>query len=91
MTTLSEYKAMMEGTTDDSVEQSYTFFHTIKEWEALKASREIAPSLIRVIELAENALNKAHNALDHADVPFQPSAMMATKKALSEIRNLKGE
>jgi len=27
MTTLSEYKAMMEGATDDSVEQSYTFFH----------------------------------------------------------------
>lgn len=83
MTTLSEYKAMMEGATDDSVEQSYTFFHTIKEWEALKASREIAPSLIRVIELAEEALSRYY----HDEICDTSIA----ENALSEIRKLKGE
>ena len=83
MTTLSEYKAMMEGATDDSVEQSYTFFHTIKEWEALKASREIAPSLIRVIELAEELTLEIQqkNHLDFDKVSY----------LREEIRKLRGE
>lgn len=120
MTTIKEYKALMEGTTDgpwgvtnhpnqkayggnlivtprDTDMVVCTVWtcdeddETASNGKFIAASRNIAPELIRVIELAEVALNKAHNALDHADVPFHPSAIIATREALSEIRKLKGE
>ena len=117
MTTIKEYKAMMEGATD----APWSF---IDEWSGIydapdirgaqvriaeivrtpsyisnaqfiAASRNIAPSLIRVIELAEEALNLADNAL-WADIangafPQRKVTRDIVYNALSEIRKLRGE
>lgn len=109
MTTLKEYKAMMEGATDAPWEAtSYEIYGAAKYdaegvWpylgelngqgktenksnaDFIAASRNIAPSLIRVIELAEYALDRA--------LQFKTSEGQENivQQALSEIRNLKGE
>ncbi len=110
MTTLSEYKAMMEGATDAPwvVERPTGNTTHIKRgginicrvrkplhcWEEMEnnadfiaASRNIAPELIRVIELADIALSQVSTgaAVKH------PQIMDNVRQALSEIRKLKGE
>ena len=110
MTTLKEYKAMMEGATD--APWSY-----IDEWSGIydapdirgaqvriaeivrvsdyksnadfiAASRNIAPELIRVIELAEDALEDAEG-YSFGNATHQEH--VARRKALSDIRKLRGE
>ncbi len=138
MTTLKEYKAMMEGATDAPwyshlqrigtnkgpscfvmISQTYGLFGsephalcfddgktvvnlgTNKVWEEnqgqkwpaeengkfIAASRNIAPELIRVIELAEEALVNAQATLRY----YRLYDLEKVEKALSEIRKLKGE
>ncbi len=104
MTTLSEYKTMMEGATDalkavkstiadygdDDPERSLdtewgNVDVKVKHLEPIKATLELTPELIRVIELAEEKfeyiLNNSYSAL----------AIGQAMEALSEIRKLKGE
>lgn len=102
MTTLKEYKAMMEGATDAPWIQyangnqvyggvsetliSYAYGLgglSSKNSAFIAASRNIAPDLIRVIELAEEALLE----IEHSD----ECAQIVATRALSEIRKLKGE
>lgn len=119
MTTIKEYKAMMEGATDvpwrvvqdkgamnDSIWIGKNQFHSIcevrngaddEEYGGLKteeynarficASRNIAPELIRVIELAEEALEDAEG-YSFGNATQQEHD--ARREALSEIRKLKG-
>ena len=108
MTTLSEYKAMMEGATDAPwvVERPTGNTTHIKRgginicrvrkplhcWEEMEnnadfiaASRNIAPELIRVIELAEDAFETCgvnRHGQEYHDWD-------KVKNALSEIRKLK--
>ncbi|MBP9788610.1 MAG: hypothetical protein KBC72_13890 [Acinetobacter sp.] len=106
MTTIKEYKAMMEGATD--APWSY-----IDEWSGIydapdirgaqvriaeivrtsdyksnaqfiAASRNIAPELIRVIELAEDAIFQLLKEHDNQSEQW-------ASEALSEIRKLKGK
>ena len=115
MTTLKEYKAMMEGATDAPI--GYADLSIIKNWHILRGtvyagnekcylafSKEpfqseftncdtpiylhadkLTPSLIRVIELAEDALSQVSTgaAVKH------PQIMDNVRQALSEIRKLK--
>ena len=111
MTTLKEYKAMMEGATDapwsfspqrganghcfqaqvwDSKGDSLAIIestafekYATSDAKFIAASRNIAPELIRVIELAEEALLE----IEHSD----ECAQIVATRALSEIRKLKGE
>ena len=112
MTTLKEYKAMMEGATDapwgvhKQNQKSYVGNNliiipehinmvvctiwaghdddeTASNGKFIAASRNIAPKLIRVIELAEEALLE----IEHSD----ECAQIVATRALSEIRKLKGE
>lgn len=103
MTTIKEYKAMIEGATDGpwygfdasfsrekmvafsviSNDESGANKATRADYEFVMASRNIAPELIRVIELAEEAF-LAVNDKSY----FVPAVV---QKALSEIRKLKGE
>lgn len=103
MTTLKEYKTMMEGATDApwygfdasfsrekmvafsviSNDESGANKATRADYEFVVASRNIAPDLIRVIELAEEALLE----IEHSD----ECAQIVATRALSEIRKLKGE
>jgi len=55
----------------------------LKNAKFIVASRNIAPELIRVIELAEEALLE----IEHSD----ECAQIVATRALSEIRKLKGE
>lgn len=117
MTTLSEYKAMMEGATDAPwkvLEVQGQEFISAKPYEGhpyfgcsstievmseddyptksadvhfLSASRNIAPELIRVIELAEEALIVGLKIRN--DV--HPNDYSILEKAISEIRKLRGE
>lgn len=112
MTTLKEYKTMMEGATDapwSCSEQQGTKGHCFQAqiWDSdgdslatieptvfekyatsdaqfIAASRNIAPDLIRVIELAEEALN---SVVDDYDDKGHGALLV---NALSEIRKLKG-
>lgn len=104
MTTLKEYKSMMEGATDalkavkstiadygdDDPERSLdtewgNVDVKVKHLEPIKATLELTPSLIRVIELAEDALSQVSTgaAVKH------PQIMDNVRQALSEIRKLK--
>lgn len=115
MTTLKEYKAMMEGATDapwsfspqrgtnghcfqaqvwDSKGDSLAIIestafekYATSDAKFIAASRNIAPELIRVIELAEEALIKAQATLRY----YRLYDLEKVEKALSEIRKLKGE
>jgi len=113
MTTLKEYKAMMEGATDAPWVAIYcgqSIYHknarnkkicgmpskegntfedrtNLKNAKFIVASRNIAPELIRVIELAEDALVNAQATLRH----YRLYDLEKVEKALSEIRKLKGE
>lgn len=127
MTTLSEYKAMMEGATDapwklsevmghvtvrDANNETVVGFSTyggdcryLKNARVMTASRNIAPELIRVIELAEIALawyieNDETNEGDNTEIggknwdeenAFWIEGKRKAENALSEIRKLKGE
>ncbi len=106
MTTLSEYKAMMEGATDalkavkstiadygdDDPERSLdtewgNVDVKVKHLEPIKATLELTPELIRVIELAEDAFETCgvnRHGQEYHDWD-------KVKNALSEIRKLKGE
>lgn len=119
MTTLKEYKAMMEGATDapwsyndGSGSEDYVYCNDevgsavacvagkhfnlsliLKEEDRKKngyfiaASRNIAPEIIRVIELAESALETCgvnRHGQEYHDWD-------KIKQALYEIRKLKGE
>lgn len=116
MTTLSEYKAMMEGATDapwvishradtavsannergicstggyaDNTKDPDILYKENKaNADFIAASRNIAPSLIRVIELAEEALETCgvnRHGQEYHDWD-------KIKQALYEIRKLKGE
>ena len=115
MTTISEYKAMMEGATDApwaisrrtdtavSAQGERGICSTggyadnrrnpdelAKENKCnadfIAASRNIAPSLIRVIELAESALNTCGH--DGYEEHYNNDMV---ENALSEIRKLRGE
>ena len=108
MTTIKEYKEMMEGATDgpwklsevmghvmvrDANNETVVGFSTyggdcryLKNARLMTASRNIAPELIRVIELAEEALC----ARVDPEYSFDEDMLLA-RKALSEIRKLKGE
>ena len=106
MTTLKEYKTMMEGATDAPWSYEPQEFRPDRVWKGAKqichvigdsgetqsnaqfiaASRNISPKLIRVIELAEEALC----ARVDPDYSFDEDMLLA-RKALSEIRKLKGE
>ena len=101
MTTIKEYKAMMEGATDApwygfnasfsrekmiafsviSNDESGANIATEADYDFVTASRNIAPSLIRVIELAEEAL-QYHATAEDGNIAWN---------ALSEIRKLRGE
>lgn len=111
MTTIKEYKAMMEGATDApwAVSQqhddkritdirsndwrlnttSYTqddvpMDEHLSNMNFIAASRNIAPSLIRVIELADDAIVQLLKSHDNQSEQW-------ANEALSEIRKLKGE
>lgn len=107
MTTLKEYKAMMEGATDAPWSYEPQEFMPERVWKGTKqichvigdsgetqanadfiaASRNIAPELIRVIELAEEALETCgvnRHGQEYHDWD-------KIKQALSEIRKLRGE
>ncbi len=119
MTTLSEYKAIMEGATDAPWEcelSEYYFPMYVKNSigksvcridgsgeegdveirnniaRFIATSRNIATELIRVIELAEDALNRVrmHKCMFDDDNQFN-DACDRVNNALSEIRKLKGE
>ena len=113
MTTLKEYKAMMDGATDAPWVAIYcgqSIYHknarnkkicgmpskegntfedrtNLKNAKFIVASRNIAPELIRVIELAEDALVNAQATLRY----YRLYDLEKVEKALSEIRKLKGE
>ncbi len=107
MTTLKEYKAMMEGATDAPWSYEPQEFMPERVWKGAKqichvigdsgetqsnaqfiaASRNIAPELIRVIELAEEALKSCYFR-DHDEMDYDVDLVDST---LSEIRKLKGE
>ena len=121
MTTLKEYKAMMEGATDApwfishnrySENNSFVIcanddnYHSISEVrngaddeeyggidkernnaQFIVESRNIAPELIRVIELAEEALKSCYFR-DHDEMDYDVDLVDST---LSKIRKLKGE
>lgn len=123
MTTIKEYKTMIEGATPASWYQSHrqidsggystqiytedgetiATMHwypkdigngvtgTYREGNAqfIAASRNIAPELIRVIELAEEALNSCEESGAHGEQAYFDEDMV--RQALSEIRKLKGE
>lgn len=99
MTTIKEYKSLMEGATDapwvlekgviKSGKQDFvsSFYHCKQApYNAafVAASRSIAPELIRVIELAEEALKFYCRGRMSGDTEY-------AREALSEIRKLKGE
>lgn len=115
MTTLKEYKAMMDGATDapwgvtnhpnqkayggnlivtpeDTDMVVCTIWtcdeddETASNGKFISASRNIAPELIRVIELAEEALC----ARVDPEYSFDEDMLLA-RKAITEIRKLKGE
>lgn len=112
MTTLKDYKTMMEGATEGPWEViwdedliTWIVKSQSTSWNIcdvcccidkdesgethaniIAASRNIAPKLIRVIELAEDALCAR---LD-PEYSFDEDMELA-RKALSEIRKLKGE
>jgi len=107
MTTIKEYKAMMEGATDapwSYIHENYAIYgapdsrgaqgriaeiditnNHNEDAQFIAASRNIAPDLIRVIELADEALN---SVVDDYDEKGHGAVLV---KALSEIRKLKGE
>lgn len=109
MTTIKEYKALLDGATDapwsvynpDNKELIDDIYHNKdgiinpSEWSSIKindakfiaASRNIAPDLIRVIELAERGLINAKSTLKHHHI----SELIYIQEALSEIRKLKGD
>lgn len=116
MTTLKEYKAMMDGVTPApwgvhkqnqksyvgnnliiipehinmvvcTIWASHDGDETSSNGKFIAASRNIAPDLIRVIELAEDALVNAQATLRH----YRLYDLEKVEKALSEIRKLKGE
>lgn len=112
MTTIKEYKAIMEGATDAPWSYEQQEFMPERVWKGTKqichvigdtsetqsnasfiaASRNIAPELIRVIELAEEALTQCDDAMHYMseyDIPIMLPDNV--KQALSEIRKLKGE
>lgn len=120
MTTLKEYKAMMDGATDApwgvhkqnqksyvgnnliiipdhinmvvcTIWASHDGDETSSNGKFIAASRNIAPELIRVIELAEEALTLTarHNTNDTDK--NQLAVFKAAIDVLSEIRKLKGE
>jgi len=109
MTTLKEYKAMMEGATDAPwifIHENYAIYGPpdirgaqgkvveiditddhISNANFIAASRNLAPELIRIIELAEISLSQVSSgaAVKH------PQIMDNVRKTISEIRKLKGE
>ena len=106
MTTLKEYKAMMEGATDalkvvkstiadygdDDPERSLdtewgNVDVKVKHLDPIRATLELTPELIRVIELAEEALKSCYFR-DHDEMDYDVNLV---DNALSEIRKLKGE
>ncbi len=105
MTTLKEYKAMMEGATEGpwvigefqdtemlnqiSIKPSIGVAYGNKKTaetnaKFIAASRNIAPELIRVIELAEEAIFQLLKEHDNQSEQW-------ASEALSEIRKLKGK
>ena len=108
MTTLKEYKSMMEGATDapwgmscandiswayiakkgDMICDHFGGFERDEDAVFVIASRNIAPELIRVIELAEVALEVS---LSMSENECWPVEEIIIRQALSEIRKLKGE
>lgn len=103
MTTINEYKSLMEGATDALNAKPAFLVGGIavmangvgeKINQLNKASREIAPSLILVIELAEEALLYTRNTCklcDNAPQDIFDKACDLSDNALSEIRKLRGE
>ena len=124
MTTLKEYKAMMDGATDEPwsfspqrgtkghcfqaqvwdskgdslaiIESTAFEKYATSDAKFIAASRNIAQELIRVIELAEEALEHYTKVVeaDNDQNSFAPKVMDAgfyAREALSEIRKLKGE
>lgn len=136
MTTIKEYKTMMEGATDapwNCQDKTGKWLSAKSDWTAdlnrdanggvsssvpiqkglskktlalvvwegwndeeattnaqfIAASRNIAPELIRVIELAEEALNSCEESGAHGEQAYFDEDMV--RQALSEIRKLKGE
>jgi len=116
MTTIKEYEAMMEGTTDapwsishradtavsanngrgicstggyaDNTKDPDVLYKENKSnADFIAASRNIAPELIRVIELAEDGLMNAQATLRHHGL----YDLDKVERALSEIRKLRGE
>lgn len=97
MTTIKEYKAMMDyatagpwlvtcstgGYADNRIDSGVLLAENTANASFIAASRNIAPDLIRVIELAEKALI-AVNDKSH----FVPAKV---QMALTEIKKLKGE
>jgi len=127
MTTLKEYKAMMEGVTDapwvaskatypdntggydwaitvdgqiiaeafrhtgwaDKISGKYIEQPVGENAKFIAASRNLAPELIRVIELAEEALNDVYGFILPHEMAYQELSLV--DEALSEIRKLRGE
>ena len=118
MTTIKEYKAMMEGATDapwllkESTDkgvgdyiraETFGFVCRMPDiWGTengftenkhnarfIAASRNIAPELIRVLELAESALQDVFGVVQPHDSAYKELSL--ANEALSEIRKLKGD
>ncbi len=85
MTTLKEYKEMME-TLPLTKETDWLDLECLV-FELDEARRELCPELIRVIELAEDILNKCVAHTSHTEKVLK----VECEQALSEIRKLKGE
>ena len=105
MTTIKEYKAMIDGASDGPWSYEPQEFMPERVWKGTKqichvigdsgetqsnasfiaASRDIAPDLIRVIDLADEGLDYALSQMQ----PFCSDEKV--KQALSEIRKLRGE
>lgn len=113
MTTIKEYKAIMDGATDEPwevIEGSHSahccFEYSImsgkidvcemlyggkKDADSIVASRNIVPELIRVIELAEEALESCgEEYYKKEDMIVQVFDKIKIENAMLEIRKLKG-